>query len=281
MKSVACFFTGGYTESNSMQIFLKKINENIELKQFCPNRTKKRKRPGFERDLIDKYSGLTGDALLHCVYVYLTNHKEEFSDFDAIIIEDDLDGLFKEELVPGDKTTLVSKRTQSFEDHCKTISKTVREKLNKDETFPVIQFYAAPEIETWFLSDWNNSFGSVYGPKGMALLTSAENAYFSARFHPYIRDHILCQYNDCFENYGYFAGTYRKLSDEIISSFDLFKVAIAEEALPIAKTLSIKEELRYSKRIHGDAMLRQISPDTVRTKCTVYFQEAFSLLKGL
>ncbi len=281
MKSVACFFTGGYTESNSMQIFLKKINEDIELKQFCPNRTKKRKRPGLERDLIDEYSGLTGTALLHYVYDYLTNHKEEFSDFDAIIIEDDLDGLFNEELVPGDKKSLVSKRTQSFEKHCNIIRETVREKLNRDASFPVIQFYAAPEIETWFLSDWRNSFGSVYGPKGMALLTSAENDFFSARFQPYIRNYVLHEYENFLENYGYFDGIYSKLSDNIISSFDSFKVTMAGENLPLAKAISIKERLYYSKRLHGGEMLKQISPEAVRAKCPVYFQEAFSLLKNL
>lgn len=43
VKNVGCFFTGGYTESNSMLIFLKRINDNIRFKQFCPNRTRKGK----------------------------------------------------------------------------------------------------------------------------------------------------------------------------------------------------------------------------------------------
>lgn len=35
VKNVGCFFTGGYTESNSMLIFLKRINDNIRFKQFA------------------------------------------------------------------------------------------------------------------------------------------------------------------------------------------------------------------------------------------------------
>lgn len=281
MKNVACFFTGGYTESNSLQIFLKKINENIQLKQFCPNKTRKRKCPGLQRDLVHEISGLTGDALLHYVYDYLSKYQNDFTDFDAVIIEDDLDGVFTEERVPGDKTTRVSRRTQEFENRCSVIRKTVREKLNKDDTFPVIQFYAAPEIEAWFLADWDNSFGLVYGPKGMSILTTSENTYFSTRFHPYIKSHVLCQYDNQIENYGYFSGVYFKLSDQIISSFDSFKVELADEPTDFSKSFSVNKNLRYSKRLHGDEMLKHLSPDAVYGKCPVYFREAFDLLKNL
>lgn len=281
MKKVACFFTGGYTESNAMQIFLKKINDDIQLKQFCPNKTRKRKRPDAECDLISEFSGLTGKSLIQYLYHYLDKHKEEFADFDAIIIEDDLDGAFGDERTKGDSSTFVSIRNQAFEDHCNTIKTTVREKLQKDDTFPVIQFYASPEIETWFLADWGNSFGSIYGPKFLNILNANENQYFRSRFQAYINANVLKEYCEQLENYGYFNGEYLKLSEQIICSLDSFKVTIALQPGEISKQISERRELVYSKRLHGDIMLRQLSPESVKIKCSTYFSEAFTALKNL
>ncbi len=278
VKRVACFFTGGYTESNAMPIFLRKINNGIEFKQFCPNRTKRRKRPGEEADLIDEFSGLTGSDLLKYVYSYLDNHPGELTDFDAVIIEDDLDGRFTE--TPGGFRTKVSKRTVDFQKHYDIVACEVRKKLHKNDTFPVIQIFAAPEIETWFLSDWNNTFGLVYGPKFFSILSSKENQYFSTMFQPYIRKNVLYGYADQIENYGYFDGTYHKLSSHISTAFDSFKVFIAQYG-SIAASIASKADLKYSKRSHGDEMLRHLSPDTVQEKCSIYFREAFNLIKNL
>lgn len=264
-----------------MQIFLKKINDDIQLKQFCPNKTRKRKRPDAECDLISEFSGLTGKSLIQYLYHYLDKHKEEFADFDAIIIEDDLDGAFGDERTKGDSSTFVSIRNQAFEDHCNTIKTTVREKLQKDDTFPVIQFYASPEIETWFLADWGNSFGSIYGPKFLNILNANENQYFRSRFQAYINANVLKEYCEQLENYGYFNGEYLKLSEQIICSLDSFKVTIALQPGEISKQISERRELVYSKRLHGDIMLRQLSPESVKIKCSTYFSEAFTALKNL
>lgn len=278
MKKVACFFTGGYTESNAMPEFLSKINDKIVFKQFCPNRTKRRKRPGESTDLIDTFSGLTGADLLRYVYRYLDNYPNELSDFDAVIIEDDLDGKFTE--APSGSTSKVSKRTKDFQAHCNTVADEIRKRLHKDDSFPVIQIFAAPEIETWFLSDWNNTFGLIYGPKAFAILDRKENQFFSAMFQPYMRDNVLCKYADQIENYGYFDGVYRKLSGQISSAFDSFKVTISRYG-DVATSISSNKSLRYSKRSHGDEMLRHLSPDSIQQKCPIYFREAFELLKSL
>lgn len=264
-----------------MQIFLKKINEGTQLKQFCPNKTRKRKRPDAECDLISEFSGLTGGSLTQYVFHYLDKYKEDFVDFDAIIIEDDLDGAFGDERTKGDKSTFVAIRNQAFENHCNFIQNTVREKLQKDNTFPVIQFYASPEIETWFLADWGNSFGSIYGPKVLNILSANENQYFRSRFQAYINANVLKEYCQFLENYGYFNGEYYKLSDQIICSLDSFKVELAFRSEEIAKHISDNRNLLYSKRLHGEIMLRQISPETVMAKCSTYFAEAFAKLKNL
>jgi len=281
VKNVGCFFTGGYTESNSMLIFLKRINDNIRFKQFCPNRTRKRKGVCPERDLVDENSGLTDKALLRYVYEYLTENRKEFSNIDAIIIEDDLDGRFNEEATSGDITTKVSKRTEAFGVHCKEVREKVRKILEKDENFPVIQFYASPEIEAWFLSDWANSFGEIYGPKGLSVLNTRENNFFSSRFQPHIRKEVLFEYSECIENYGYFEGKYSKLSDKIIESFSSFKVLMGTEPRRMSKAISGNRELCYSKRTHGDEMLRRILPANVVRRCPVYFRESYDQLKKL
>ena len=178
MKEVACFFTGGYTESGAMTGFLEKINRKVHFKQLCPNRPRGRKRPKAETDLKADVNGLTGSALLDYVYGYLEKYPEDLAGCDAVIIEDDLDGRFSELLTPGDEGSRVSRKTQQFRDSCETIKSTVRDKLGKGASFPVVLIFAAPEIEAWLLSDWNHTFGYVYGPKGEAVLTTDENKFF-------------------------------------------------------------------------------------------------------
>ncbi len=282
VKKIACFFTGGYTESNAMPIFLKKINPDIEFRQFCPNRTKRRKRPG-QLDLIDEVSGLTGPALLGYVYTYLKEHPKEIAEFDAILIEDDLDGRFYEETVPGEEKSIVAKRTADFEKHYKEIRENICERLGKDDSFPVLRLFAAPEIEAWFLADWEDTFSFVYGPKSFSVLTTGECDFFSTRFWSYIKEGVLMGYADRIEEYGYFSGVYKKLSDEIIAAFDSFKVSLAspKEKSPYAETIAAKRDLRYSKKLHGDEMLRRSSPDKIREKCTIYFRETYDQLKSL
>lgn len=278
MKKVACFFTGGYTESNAMPSFLEKINNELEYKQFCPNRTKRRKRPGETTDLLDEFSGMTGTDLLRYVYSYLEKYPNELLDCEAVIIEDDLDGRFTE--ATGSPATKVSKRTKEFETHCYTVSKEVRSRLRKDDTFPVIQIFAALEIETWFLSDWSNTFGFVHGPKVSNILSAKENQYFSAMFQPYLRQNVLYGYANQIGNYGYFNGIYRKLSDQLFMCLDSFKVSIAQSS-DVATSISSNPLLKYSKRSHGDEMLRHLSPDIVQRKCSIYFKDAFNSIKNL
>lgn len=185
---------------------------------------------------------MTGVALLRYVYTYLTEHPEEIAEFDAVLIEDDLDGRFYEETIPGEKTSIVSKRTAGFEKYHDEIKKNVCERLGKDDSFPVLRFFAAPEIEAWFLADWEDTFGLLYGPKGLSILTAGECDFFSTRFWSHIKNEVLMGYTDRIEEYGYFSGGYKKLSDE---------------------------------------MLRRSSPHKIREKCLLYFRETYDQLKSL
>lgn len=280
MVKVACFFTGGFTESGAMQCFLQKINGNIFLKQFCPNKPPRRRIPDVKAQLVKEVSGLTGPGLIKYIYQYIKNHPEELKEFDAVLIEDDLDGRYTMQKTEGDETTKVSAKTPEFLEQCENIKREIRMRLGKDADFPVIFFWASPEIEAWFLADWANSFGSIYGPAGTNVLDSQENQYFSSRFQPYVRKNVLKEYQNRMENYGYFMGEYKKLSDELILALDSdFKVMLNQEDTNVlSKSISENRKLYYSKQNHGVLMLQNLQPETVRGKCSVYFAEAFAEL---
>lgn len=283
MKNVACFFTGGYTESNSMLSFLSKINDKLNFNQLCPNKTKRRKVRGgvesvTERNLMDNVSGLTGAGLTKYVYKYLEDYQAEIVNYDAVIIEDDLDGSFFDIGSDGLKK---SAKNAEFMNHCDQIRKNIIQRMGKGPDFPVILFYAAPEIESWILSDWNNSFGYIYGPKEFQYLTSDENRYFSARFQPYVKENVLGEYNTCIEKYGYFDNQYYKLSDKLITSLQQFKVLLSDNNEELPKAIGQNQGLLYSKKIHGDKMLLHIFPEKVKEKCPLYFSEAFDAIKNL
>lgn len=286
MKKVACFFTGGYTESGAMQDFLKKINPQIILKQFCPNKPKRRWRPGVpfhEQMQIEKdMNGLTGEGLISYVYNYIETHLDEIVQFDAMLIEDDLDNRFFIDEIPGDIKTRRKAKTQEFIDYCQEVSDTIRTKLSKAPDYPVIQLYASPEIESWFLGDWEHSFGCIYGPRYEGILNHDENEYFGNRFQTYIRSNIVKEYIDCIEHYGYFEGNYHKLSKQLeVAITGDFKVKLNEQPNDLAKRIAKNRNLYYSKRIHGDLMLRNLSPEILANNCPEYYAPAIADLKCL
>lgn len=103
------------------------------------------------------------------------------------------------------------------------------------------------------------------------------NNYFSYSFGNYIRQHVLKQYKDNIEAYGYFDGVYVKLSSQIQETLNgEYKVMISQED---RYGISECQELIYSKQLHGDKMLRSISPSIVSRKCNMFFREAYEDIK--
>lgn len=264
-KKVACFFTGGFTELNAMKSFVERINGNADYTQLCPNAPRKSRDSIRNRQSIDNsQSGLTGDSLLN--YVLEVVKKPYFirESYDAILIEDDKDARFINE-----ETASID--LESWEDFKENIQRQLAE---KGVTVPVIIFLAAPEIEAWFISDWENSFGQVY--RGTNGLNVPQNSYFSTVFRKYINDRILTEkYSEAIESYGYFDGEYKKLSEEIQTALNcndfMGKYTPAFQHSPI----------RYSKRKQGEVMLRSIDPSIVLQHCTLFFKEGFLALKSL
>lgn len=264
---IACFLTCGYTEAGAMQFFLKKINSKYEYKQYLPNKTIKKK--GDPKSINSQISGLTGDALLEKVYHILEKNRDEIGKCKAVLIEDDLDGKFhgySDEQIKKCKNQIIQK---------------VQEKLQKD--IPVFILYASPEAESWFIADWINGFEYLYNESG--VVTDVEHnarCFFLHHLKQYIENNVLKEYTDNIEEYGWFLGKYIKLSDRIIN---VVQTEIKEyiQEMPNANKgyvnqIVVSRDLYYSKKLHGDRMMRNIRPDIVAAKCRKYFGSTYNAI---
>lgn len=267
MKKIACFFTCGYTEAGGMQSFLKNINNRYNYIQFLPNKTIKKK--GMPKNISDDINGLTGNSLLQKVYKIIDAHKEEIKIYSAIIIEDDLDGGFYEIDV------------NEINNYISNIKEKISIILGKD--IPVFIIYASPEIESWFIADWKNSFEYIYLNNSIINdLEYNERKTFVYCLWKYIKSSILKECSDNIEDYGWFNGKYKKLSVEIQFAIER---KVKDEILKSEKyenKLKLKinqsQYLYYSKKLHGEKMLRNIDPYVVSIKCRKYFYKVFNEL---
>ena len=260
VNRIACFLTCGYTEAGAMQSFFRKINHRYEFKQFLPNKTIKKK--GMSKNISSDISGLTGDGLLEKIYEILDKHKNEINNCKAIIIEDDLDGRFfdwSDDMIQSYKQSIINN---------------VHSILNNN--LPVFLLYASPEIESWFLTDWDNGFGYIYSDnRFIPDLDTNVCLFFTHHLRQYIFQTILKNHSLNIEDYGFFDGKYYKLSDQLRS-------AVQSDVKQYIKTLSSCNEiyrqqilhsrhLFYSKKLHGDIMLRNINPNTISASCKKHF----------
>ena len=267
-KRVACFFTGGYSELNAMKSFLKKANDKVDLIQLCPTgeRRSKSQITGRHTDNIQRnHSGLTGTALVDFVLDFIKKKRFLDEEYDAILIEDDKDSRFLSVHANG----IAGIDNDAWEQYKQNIVDAVRE---AGVNIPVIIILAAPEVEAWFLSDWDKSFGKVYAED----FNREQNEYFSVTFRKYINQSVLtAQYKDSIESYGYFDGEYKKLSGEIQKALD--EIDFLEHFRPGEPHYSP----RYSKRIQGEAMLEAVDPNQVVQHCAVFLKGGLIQLQAL
>lgn len=271
VDKIACFLTCGYTEAGAMQSFLKKINNEFDYKQFLPNKTIKKK--GAPKTINSHISGLTGEALLEKVYSIVSNHKEEIGKCRAIIIEDDLDGRF------------YGYSCEEIEEYKKSIINKIHDKL--ENKIPVFILYASPEIESWFIADWKNGFEYLYHESSVVkdIKDRKVREFFSYNLRQYINNEILKEYVENIEEFGYFDGEYVKLSTGITRAIEndvkryIENTSKAEEET--IKQIIESKYLYYSKKLHGDIMLRNINPDILVEKCRKYFKESYYQIKNV
>ena len=257
---VACFFTCGYTEAGTMQLFLKKINNACDFVQCLPNKTRKRR--GESKSIRNEYNGLSGNALLERVCTTLKKYKNEvdISRCQAVLIEDDLDGRFRD-WTDGEVNA-----------YREGAIRRIHECLGRN--VPVIFLYASPEIEAWFLADWKKSFQYVYENKRFVEdLSVTERRRFLYHLRKFIFINLLGDYRDDLETYGWVENQYVKLSDQL-------QDAVSSVALQQAAGIQ-SQHLYYSKKRHGEIMLREICPSIVAKKCRRYFLQGYQALRNL
>ncbi len=263
---VPCFFTGGYTEAGEMQQFLRKINDRFSYRQCFPNKTKKRK--GMPKEISSEFSGLTGDSLIEKVVSILEKHKtdEEYSSCRFLIIEDDLDFRFKN-----------MDEEQKKEDLEATVQK-IQKVL---PGVKVLFLFACPEIESWFIADWNNGFGCV--SEDSPFLSNLKNKTKKMFLHELkleIDETLLDGCNGNPEEFPEVNEDSVKLS-EAIQGFVKTDVPsrIKSNNSSVFSEISAAEDICYSKRRHGSFMLRCIKPEEVKKHCRLYFAGFYEELR--
>lgn len=267
---VACYITGGWTECGYMTHFLEKINNFYDYRQRFPQKNIGKKGKTRKQFKID---GKTGKSLIKYVYDDIRKHKDELSEYAAVLIEDDMDDQFFSESRRNRDYEAIEKRKMEIQNEIKDI-------LQNPE-IKVFFLYALPEIEAWFVADWENTFGMEY-----RNILSNINAYFSTTFKKFVLDTVLTEKYplDEIENYGYVTSEYQKLSDKLISSFQEYSCSSEnyknnKQYNGQINTFIKRNEITYSKKVEGINMLRRLEPEKVAIHCKHYFSRVYTELK--
>ena len=200
VSKVACFLTCGYTEAGEMQGFLRRCcNSDIRFVQCLPNKPKRKKKNGSI--IKDEFSGLTHNGLVDKMMDIIKKHREQYSNYRGIVFEDDLDDMTPE---------ATYKRSASIKNMIKS----------EIGDIPVVIVFAAPEVETWFIADWNNGFGIYRKPEILKdHFSSLEGDFLNHHLRSFFNEVILGEYKEKMEEYGE-QRPYKKLSEEIIHALD-------------------------------------------------------------
>lgn len=267
---IACYITGGWTECRAMTQFLEKINSNYDYRQRFPQKGVGKKGK-TKRNF--KITGATGTDLLNEVYHDMRNHTEEIKGFQAILIEDDMDDQY---FLKGECVRDYAR----IENRKQEITNEIRKILSMPD-MPVFFLYAMPEIESWFVADWDHTFGIEYYGKLINM-----NTYFSITFRNYVLKQVLTEKYPLeeIENYGYFDGVYKKLSDQLINAFHEYScqdVSDKNNKLFNEKINGLikNNKLMYSKKGEGINMLLNLNPDKVAEICGHYFAKTYHELR--
>lgn len=284
MIRAACYITGGYSECGDMTAFISKMNPDLKLDQRCPIRPKYSKNRQKRTDSLREFQGMTGSNLISYVCKDIRDHFYNINanyNYDIIIIEDDLDFRFHEF------------SNEEIEKYYKQRQKDIENELSnlRVPASPQIYFlFASPELETWFLSDWDHSFKKYYSAKIKGEL----GAFFSNRLQSYLNNHVLGLFRDRPEEYFVFSGDYdqkgkaksKKLSEEIQAAFDDVILSICNDSTVQDSFKSFFLECRtgrihYSKKVHGAEMLSEIIPEIVASKCLRFFAPTYEKIRQL
>lgn len=256
---VGYFCSGGHTELGArmretgereiaaIDAFLRKIDsDHLTFERLFPAREKPgpKHKPGRPpASLKDQAAGgITGQGLLDVMQERLTKYyRGTRFDYDVIVVIDDADCRFLKE----------DEYAQWVED----LHDKIKNWIEKEVVF--FALIASPEIEAWFLADWEEGFGREYSS-------------ISVNFRRELaKDEFLGP--TPWNNLEAFGGPYdstrgsctRKVSDEINKALGRLAQNTGNVTDPKIYT--------YGKRENGPDMLRRIRPHEVAKVCPRFF----------
>lgn len=240
------YATDSHTEI-SMKDFLRKINSDVVWIPRSPLLAKRPKKDYAIQESIPALTGRTGVDLENFMLEEIIQHPSILSDCPALLLEDDLD---KRDALEDQDHFL----TEQYEKLGAKLSNIV-----KGSSAKLICLYAAPEVETWFVEDWENSFGNA----------RLFNQQIAVRLRPLINK-LKSECEGSFERYSHhYEG---KFSDWLINEIQKLSIVHRVEESRMAS---------YSKRIHGSKFLSEIDPDKIEPKCRLYFSKAYYAIKQI
>ena len=152
-------------------------------------------------------------------------------------------------------------------------------------TLRSIDLMESPEVEAWFLADWEHSFG-------------AEPVYrklpgFLHQVRKYLKEDLLQLPDWC--EVEWFGGPRsggscsQKISSIIQHAFELHPDGelweLVEKQQDLIQTLASmgnpRDRLAYYKDSYGGAMLGRIKPEVVARSCRYFFEPVYRQLSGL
>lgn len=247
MIKIGYFCTGGYTETGGIKSFLEKINPNVYWERCFPTVDKPcLVRGRMNSTPVASYNGITGPALVEMMYNRLSKYYKN-SEFDGFLMIDDLDCRYQ--------SCLTEDINLFVETHSNEVQKILERQVG------VYVLFASPELEAWFIADWNNSFAKQY-PRSVVYNIQEKLKRDIIKDH---WDNNLELFGGAFVN----GGCESKISTEIQNAFTL--VGIDEQ----------KRVYAYSKRNEGVDMLKRIEPEQVSSKCNICFSPQFNKLRAL
>lgn len=232
--------TAGHTEVGGLQAFLQALLPGATIQRLLPAVRKPAPKKGISIPVPrSDHSGMTGSWLVHATLQKLQDPRT--GPLDALILADDADCRFDCEAGAAwerwtQQTTDAFRQAQS--------------------QLPVFLLLASPEIEAWFLADFDRGFGHDTFLRECFRNGAAARGAVRHRLTPLMRA------GEAFGGPRRPDGCTRKLSVEIVSELDNLPGAFRP----------------YSKRLHGGPMLRRLNPEIIRARCPLHAGPTLSAL---
>lgn len=236
---VGYFCTAGHTEAGGIHHFLRRIDGRPDVTWERCFPAVQKPGPRLGRPAPKRGEGMTGDRLVAEMLDRLGRFHRAGTPgaLDVVLFIDDADCRFE-----GDPAKLVA--------WIDTRTAAVRSATHEPST-PFVALFASPEIEAWFLADWEQGFGREY-----ARLEGGERHF---------RSHVEALLGGATSTVEAYGGGF-------------VNGACADKLSEKLQSLIIRLGETYSKRTHGQDMLLRIRPAKIAEVCGSFFRPALSAL---